>query len=129
MSASPRRPVFADPKTGFVFKRIFGAEVHKRLLIELLNAFLELDDVVGVTICDFHLWAEPPQEGGKPVPMLSRWRMQELTGPGWLAPTTGTGANNRSEVAGAKADRHETVLRGVDRQRWTNTSNGLRVET
>ncbi len=148
------RPVFADPKTDFVFKRIFGAEVHKRLLIELLNAFLELDDehrivdlkyltpeqhvpvdelklslvdvkcfdqsgrhyvvemqvlnvegfekrvvyntskayvmqlrtgedypqlddVVGVTICDFHLWPKPPQEGGEPVPMLSRWRMQE----------------------------------------------------
>src|SRR3954454_5947504 len=36
------RPVFADPKTGFVFKRIFGSEVHKPLLIELLNALLEL---------------------------------------------------------------------------------------
>ena len=147
------RPVFADPKTDFVFKRIFGAEVHKRLLIELLNAFLELDDehrivdlkylspeqhvpvdelklslvdvkcfdstgrhyvvemqvlnvegfekrvvyntskayvtqlrtgedypqlddVVGV-ICDFELWPEPPENGGAPVPMLSRWRMQE----------------------------------------------------
>jgi predicted transposase/invertase (TIGR01784 family) len=148
------RPVFADPKTDFVFKRIFGTEVHKRLLIELLNALLELDDehrivdlkylspeqhvpidelklslvdvkcldqsgrhyvvemqvlnvegfekrvvyntskayvtqlrtgedypqlddVVGVTICDFLLWPEPPQTGGPPVPMLSRWRMQE----------------------------------------------------
>ena len=37
------RPVFADPKTDFVFKRIFGVEVHKRLLIELLNALLELE--------------------------------------------------------------------------------------
>ncbi len=37
------RPVFADPKTDFVFKRIFGSEVHKPLLIELLNARLELD--------------------------------------------------------------------------------------
>lgn len=151
------RPVFADPKTDFVFKRIFGAEVHKRLLIELLNALLELDDehkivdlnyltpeqhvpvdelklslvdvkcfdpsgrhyvvemqvlnvegfekrvvyntskayvtqlrtgedypelddVVGVTICDFQLWPEPPQAGGPPVPMLSRWRMQEQHG-------------------------------------------------
>jgi len=151
------RPVFADPKTDFVFKRIFGAEVHKRLLIELLNALLELDDeheivdlhylspeqhvpveklklslvdvkcfdqsgrhyvvemqvlnvegfekrvvynvskaystqlrtgedypelddVVGVTICDFQLWPEPPQNGGPPVPMLSRWRMQEQHG-------------------------------------------------
>ncbi len=151
------RPVFADPKTGFVFKRIFGAEVHKRLLIELLNAFLklddehrivdlkyltpeqhvpvdefklslvdvkcldqsgrhyvvemqvlnvegfekrvvyntskahvtqlrtgedypQLDDVVGVTICDFMLWPETPQRDGTTVPMLSRWRMQEQHG-------------------------------------------------
>jgi predicted transposase/invertase (TIGR01784 family) len=150
------RPVFADPKTDFVFKRIFGTEVHKPLLIELLNALLELasdhrivdleylspaqhvpveelkqslvdvkchdqrgrhyvvemqvlkvegfekrvvyntskayvtqlragedypglDDVVGVTICDFLLWPGPVQ-GGAPVPMLSRWRMQEQHG-------------------------------------------------
>src|SRR3954469_8316129 len=151
------RPVFADPKTDFVFKRIFGSEVHKPLLIELLNALLELagdhriadlqylspeqhvpveelklslvdvkcfdergrhyvvemqvlnvegfekrvvyntskaymtqlrtgenypglDDVVGVTICDFLLWPGPPMPGGAPVPMLSRWRMQEQHG-------------------------------------------------
>ena len=36
------RPVFADPKTDFVFKRIFGSEIHKPVLIELLNALLEL---------------------------------------------------------------------------------------
>jgi predicted transposase/invertase (TIGR01784 family) len=154
------RPVFADPKTDFVFKRIFGSEVHKPLLIELLNALLELegdhrivdlkylspeqhvpveelklslvdvkcfdergrhyvvemqvlnvegfekrvvyntskayvmqlrtgegypglDDVVGVTICDFLLWPGPALPGGAPVPpvpMLSRWRMQEQHG-------------------------------------------------
>ena len=150
----PMWPVFADPKTGFVFKRIFGTEPNKHLLIELLNAlldlegeqqiedlvylnseqrilvaelklsivdvkcrdhaqreyvvemqilnveafekrvvynvskayvmqihsgehYLELSDVVGVTICDFELWPSPPQPGGPPVPMLSRWRMQE----------------------------------------------------
>jgi len=27
------RPVFADPKTDFVFKRIFGSEVHKPPLL------------------------------------------------------------------------------------------------
>jgi predicted transposase/invertase (TIGR01784 family) len=147
-------PIFADPKTDFVFKRIFGTEPNKPLLIELLNAllelegdqriadltylsneqripvaelklsivdvkcrdhagreyvvemqilnveafekrvvynvskayvmqihsgehYLELSDVVGVTICDFELWPTPPQPGGPPVPMLSRWRMQE----------------------------------------------------
>jgi predicted transposase/invertase (TIGR01784 family) len=150
-------PVFADPKTDFVFKRIFGSEANKHLLIELLNSLLELDggdriteltyltpeqkipvdelklsivdvkcrdasdriyvvemqlfnvealekrvvynvsksyvmqihsgerymdltDVVGVTICDFQVWPEPPQPGGPEVPMLSRWRMQEQHG-------------------------------------------------
>ena len=36
-------PVFADPKTDFVFKRIFGAEERKSLLIALLNDLLELE--------------------------------------------------------------------------------------
>jgi predicted transposase/invertase (TIGR01784 family) len=35
--------VFADPKTDFVFKRIFGAEARKPLLIALLNHLLELE--------------------------------------------------------------------------------------
>ena len=35
--------VFADPKTDFVFKRIFGAEARKSLLIALLNNLLEFD--------------------------------------------------------------------------------------
>ena len=148
------KPTFADPKTDFVFKRIFGSEPHKHLLIKLLNSLLELEegrlitdlsylgpeqttelpemklsivdvkcvdqqgtkyvvemqllnvegfeerivynaskaftmqlrraedypklkDVVGVTICDFSLWPEPPEPGQPSVPMLSRWRMQE----------------------------------------------------
>jgi predicted transposase/invertase (TIGR01784 family) len=147
-------PVFADPKTGFVFKRIFGAEDRKHLLIGLLNALLELDeahrivevqhlpadqriaiselklsildvkctdaagtryvvemqllhvegfekrvvynvakayamqhrggddyptlnDVVGVTICDFVLWPEKDEQSAFQIPMLSLWRMQE----------------------------------------------------
>jgi predicted transposase/invertase (TIGR01784 family) len=37
------RPVFADPKTDFIFKRIFGSEPHKHLLIQLLNTLLELE--------------------------------------------------------------------------------------
>src|SRR5271157_3594501 len=36
-------PVFADPKTDVVFKRIFGDEVRKPLLIALLNDLLELE--------------------------------------------------------------------------------------
>ncbi len=38
------RPVFADPKTDFVFQRIFGSEDHKPALIGFLNDLLELDD-------------------------------------------------------------------------------------
>ncbi len=38
------RPVFADPKTDFVFKRIFDSEANCHLLIELLNSLLELDE-------------------------------------------------------------------------------------
>jgi predicted transposase/invertase (TIGR01784 family) len=35
--------VFADPKTDFVFKRIFGSEARKPLLAALLNHLLELE--------------------------------------------------------------------------------------
>jgi predicted transposase/invertase (TIGR01784 family) len=38
----PVLPVFADPKTDVVFKRIFGSEARKSLLIALLNDLLEL---------------------------------------------------------------------------------------
>jgi predicted transposase/invertase (TIGR01784 family) len=38
------RPVFADPKTDFVFQRIFGSEDHKPVLIGFLNDLLELDE-------------------------------------------------------------------------------------
>jgi hypothetical protein len=37
------RPTFADPKTDFAFKRIFGSEEHKDVLIAFLNDMLELD--------------------------------------------------------------------------------------
>jgi predicted transposase/invertase (TIGR01784 family) len=37
-------PVFADPKTDFVFQRIFGSEDHKTALVGFLNDVLELDD-------------------------------------------------------------------------------------
>ena len=36
-------PVFADPKTDVVFKRIFGSEARKPLLIALLNDLLQLE--------------------------------------------------------------------------------------
>src|SRR5258706_10134862 len=37
------RPVFADPKTDFVFQRIFGSEAHKPALLGFLNDVLALD--------------------------------------------------------------------------------------
>src|SRR4051812_9658694 len=39
-----RPPVFADPKTDFVFQRIFGSDDHKTALLGFLNDVLELDD-------------------------------------------------------------------------------------
>ncbi len=36
------RPVFADLKSDFVFKKVFGTEAHKDILIALLNALLDL---------------------------------------------------------------------------------------
>jgi PD-(D/E)XK nuclease family transposase len=39
-----RPPVFADPKTGFVFQRIFGSEDHKTALVGFLDDVLELDE-------------------------------------------------------------------------------------
>jgi predicted transposase/invertase (TIGR01784 family) len=145
-------PVFGDPKTDFVFQRIFGSEDHKTALIGFLNdilqldgahriasvallppeqrarlarvselkysivdvrcvdaagttyvvemqvlnveafekrvvynvakaytnqlgvgfAYPELDDVVGITICDFELWPQGDRDRGPHVPMLSR---------------------------------------------------------
>jgi predicted transposase/invertase (TIGR01784 family) len=38
------RPVFADPKTDFVFQRIFGSEDHRSILLGFLNDLLELDE-------------------------------------------------------------------------------------
>ncbi|MBI4820833.1 MAG: Rpn family recombination-promoting nuclease/putative transposase [Deltaproteobacteria bacterium] len=60
------RPVFADPKTDFVFKRIFGTETHKDLLIELLNDLLELRGAHRLTDVAFlHPEQRVPIEGMK----------------------------------------------------------------
>ncbi|HWO26087.1 MAG TPA: Rpn family recombination-promoting nuclease/putative transposase [Kofleriaceae bacterium] len=44
-----QRPTFADPKTDFAFKRIFGSEEHKDVLIAFLNAMLGLDEAHRIT--------------------------------------------------------------------------------
>jgi len=42
-------PVFGDPKTGFVFQRIFGSEDHRTALLGFLNDILQLDDAHRIT--------------------------------------------------------------------------------
>jgi predicted transposase/invertase (TIGR01784 family) len=44
--------------------------------LEAGDGYPQLNDIVGITICDFELW---PRKDGFTVPMLSRWRMQEQT--------------------------------------------------
>src|SRR5512140_3047354 len=46
-------PIFADPKTDFAFKRIFGSEDHKDVLVAFLNHMLDLDEahrIIGVEL-------------------------------------------------------------------------------
>jgi predicted transposase/invertase (TIGR01784 family) len=54
---------FADPKADVIFKRIFGTEAYKHLLIELLNALLELEE--GQRILDVTYL---PPEQSSPLP-------------------------------------------------------------
>ncbi|MFO0602875.1 MAG: Rpn family recombination-promoting nuclease/putative transposase [Polyangiales bacterium] len=54
------RPVFADPKTDFVFKKLFGTEDHKDLLIALLNALLGLAADRGIVDVTFLREEERP---------------------------------------------------------------------
>lgn len=55
------RPVFADPKTDFVFHRIFGSEEHKPALLGFLNAMLELDEAHRIVDVSFL----PPEQRPK----------------------------------------------------------------
>lgn len=43
--------------------------------LDVGDRYPELNDVIGISICDFELW--PRRSGEAQVPMLSRWRMQE----------------------------------------------------
>src|SRR5271170_251099 len=42
-------PVFGDPKTDFVFQRIFGSDDHKTALLGFLNDILQLDGAHRIT--------------------------------------------------------------------------------
>ena len=53
---------FVDPKTDIAFKKIFGNEAHKEILIEFLNEILELEYLIAdVTILNSY---QPPKLGG-----------------------------------------------------------------
>ncbi|HVG57023.1 MAG TPA: Rpn family recombination-promoting nuclease/putative transposase [Hyalangium sp.] len=62
---------------GFEKRVVYNVAKAYTAQLEAGQPYPELNDVVGVTVCDFHLW--PPGEGVG-VPMLSRWRMQEQHG-------------------------------------------------
>jgi predicted transposase/invertase (TIGR01784 family) len=77
--------VDAAGTTYVVEMQVFNvAEFEKRVVYNVAKAYTnqlgigfsypDLDDVIGITICDFELW---PREEAPHVPMLSRWRMQE----------------------------------------------------
>jgi hypothetical protein len=51
------RPTFADPKTDLVFKRIFGSEQHKDVLVAFLNDMLSLDDAHRIVRVEHKRWA------------------------------------------------------------------------
>jgi predicted transposase/invertase (TIGR01784 family) len=77
--------VDAAGTTYVVEMQVFNVEeLEKRVMYNVAKAYTnqlgvgvgypDLDDVIGITICDFELW---PRREAPHVPMLSRWRMQE----------------------------------------------------
>jgi len=77
--------VDAQGTTYVVEMQVFNVEAfEKRVVYNVAKAytnqlgvgvaFPELDEVIGISICDFELW---PHGEAPHVPMLSRWRMQE----------------------------------------------------
>jgi predicted transposase/invertase (TIGR01784 family) len=77
--------VDARGTTYVVEMQVFNVEAfEKRVVYNVAKAytnqlglgvgFPELDEVIGISICDFELW---PHQEAPHVPMLSRWRMQE----------------------------------------------------
>ncbi len=42
--------------------------------LDVGSDYPKLNDIVGITICDFEMW---PKQKGSNVPMVSRWKMQE----------------------------------------------------
>lgn len=64
------RPVFADPKTDIIFKKIFGEPAHKGLLIALLNSLLELDARREIVDLEYLSLEQLPQRSNLKLSML-----------------------------------------------------------
>lgn len=64
------RPVFADPKTDVIFKKIFGEKAHKGLLIALLNSLLELDEAREIADIEYLSPEQLPQHQGLRLSIL-----------------------------------------------------------
>ena len=64
------RPVFADPKTDIIFKKVFGEKAHKDLLIALLNALLELDEAHQILDIEYLTPEQLPQHPGLRLSIL-----------------------------------------------------------
>jgi predicted transposase/invertase (TIGR01784 family) len=66
MTGDAPRKIFADPKLDVPFKKIFGTVEHKNLLIELLNALLELSGDTRIVDLEYLAREQlPPLEGLK----------------------------------------------------------------
>ncbi len=64
------RPVFADPKTDVIFKKIFGEKANKGLLIALLNSLLELDEAHQIVDIEYLSPEQLPQHQGLRLSIL-----------------------------------------------------------
>ncbi len=62
---------------GFEERVIYNASKAFTMQLRTAEDYRNLKGVVGVTLCDFSLWPDPPAADAPAVPMLSRWRMQE----------------------------------------------------
>ncbi len=65
---------------GFEKRVVYNVAKAYAMQLRAGDDYPTLNDVVGVTICDFTLWPEKDTRGAFQVPMLSLWRMQEQHG-------------------------------------------------
>ncbi len=66
--------------SGFLHRVVYNASKAFVMQLPQGGKYQELHDVVAVSICNFALWpdAERLRQGKMLIPMLSRWRMQEV---------------------------------------------------